>query len=240
MNAGEFLENRTVCSNRGIKQVQNVLLKYCYKITDSKWDAEDLAQETFLKAMRHSKEFYNHENPVAFLLLIAKNTQTDQIRKKQKLVQIVRQLCSVEPFLDDKLVEIEYACQLLIKFLSPLQRTVFVLREIFGYKSSEVAELLQTTEGSIKAALHRARSTIHDIRDLHETDIVIGKNDEAQKEFLKVFVTSFIQGDIRSLVQLALNDFVDPVIVTGAVQNHMYNNHYKRVQNIKFSSSFAA
>lgn len=210
-----------------------LLLKFCYKITDSKWDAEDLAQETFLKAMRHSKKFYNHENPVAYLFLIAKNTQIDQIRKNQKWDQIIFQQRSEEPIADDNLIEVEYACQLLIKYLTPLQRTVFVLKEIFGYRSSEVAKLLQTTEGSIKAALHRARSVIHNIRNLHETEILIDNN-EYQKDFIRAFVTAFIKGDTHLLVQLAQNDSIDPLVAIRIVQNQILKdpcNHVHGFQN---------
>ncbi|MDF2652448.1 MAG: polymerase ECF-type sigma factor, partial [Paenibacillus sp.] len=107
-------------------QLQETLSRYCLSIAGTSWEAEDLAQESWLKALG-TLMGKGHSNPEAFLLRIAKNTWIDHVRRKAYITGILQQyMPKVEPPVEGSF-GIEIAFQALINHLSPLQRAVFLL-----------------------------------------------------------------------------------------------------------------
>lgn len=209
-----------------LEQLQTVVNRYCLSLTGSIWEAEDLAQDTWLKALAPLRAI-GHSNPEAFLLRIAKNTWIDQVRRQQ-LLNRTRQLETagmIVPAEHHSFFEMETAFQVLIEHLSPTQRTVFLLRDVFGYSTSEAANMLETTGGAIKAALHRARQSLHSVRDDLMGGNIHGPETEDLKAFLRVIVAAYQAGDITALVQLAQQDVIEPVVAIGIVQNGMALQH---------------
>ncbi|MFT9847083.1 RNA polymerase sigma factor [Aneurinibacillus sp. REN35] len=219
MNTAYPLENaRSRTEVKNLEQLQSALNRYCLAITGSHWDAEDLVQETWLKALR-TDIIFRHANPEAFLLRIAKNTWIDQSRRKNRLAQILQQeRVEVIPA-DHGSFEIERTFQALMKHLSPLQRAVFLLRNVFGYSSAETARMLKTTEGAAKAALHRARHALLSVQDELEKEEVPLPEEEGLQVFLRALAAAYQTGDITRLVQLAQQDGVEPAMAIGLVQN---------------------
>ena len=62
-------------------------------------------------------------------------------------------------------ITVEEVFRLLVDRLSPLQRAAVVLRELLGFSVREAAALLQTSEGAVKVAMHRARRTLSAVQD---------------------------------------------------------------------------
>ncbi|WP_373229366.1 RNA polymerase sigma factor [Cohnella sp.] len=224
-----FVENKGKGTGvESMEQLHNSLIRYCLSLTESHWDAEDLAQDTWVKAMRTFKSL-GHSNPEAFMLRIAKNTWIDQARRKTVLDRIVK---SEQPkilanqLVSDTTFEIEAAFQALIKHLSPLQRAVFLLRDVFGFSNLEAANMLHTTEGAVKAVLHRARHSLILVRaDIEkEADHPIPANEDL-KAFLRSLTSAYQIGDVASLIALVQRDEVEPAVAIGIVQN-------KRVHSI--------
>jgi RNA polymerase sigma factor (sigma-70 family) len=229
MVLGDWIENTEIePSGKNLAQMQAVLNRYCLSLTRSNWDAEDLAQDTWLKALRVLKGL-GHTNPEAFLLRIAKNTWIDQLRRKTVLAGALKRdlpdLLKVTPS-DNGNFEIEAAFQALMKHLSPLQRTVFLLRDVFGYSISEAAAVLGTSDGAVKSALHRARHALEAVKsDIEKGDLPVPA-EEGLKAFLRSIAAAYRMGDITRILELVQRDDIDPAAAIAIAQNRVIQNSY--------------
>ncbi|MMZ48872.1 ECF RNA polymerase sigma factor SigG [compost metagenome] len=206
-----------------LEELQAVLKRYCLSLTKSNWDAEELAQDTWVKALGKLNNF-EHTNPKALLLRIAKNTWIDEIRRKAVFTRILNreQAKVTEP--DHGTVEIEIALQSLMNHLSPLQRTVFLLRDVFAFSISETSDILGTTEGAIKAALHRARKSLEAVKeDLLKGELSLPES-ENSKTFLRTLTAAYHRGDIATLVMLSHQDVMEPDVVIGIVNHKLHRS----------------
>jgi RNA polymerase sigma-70 factor (ECF subfamily) len=138
------------------------LWSYCLHLTGSCWDAEDLVQEAMLKAFANLANLWQPVHPRAYLFRIASNAWIDRVRRERLLP--LEDLDAhaergQEPGFDDRL-HVREAILHLVRLLPARQRIVFLLAEAFEFRAGEIAAMLGTTEGGVKAALHRARAAI--------------------------------------------------------------------------------
>jgi RNA polymerase sigma-70 factor (TIGR02960 family) len=90
--------------------------------------------------------------------------------------------------------------------LPPRQRAVLVLRDVLGFRASEVAETLGTTEASVTSALHRARSALDaDVPVAHRDDVPL-PNSRAERDLVARFTDAFEGGDVDGVVALLTDD----------------------------------
>ncbi|SDJ79147.1 RNA polymerase sigma factor [Sediminibacillus albus] len=145
------------------------LRNYCISLTRSKWDGEDLMQETLAKAY---KSHLKATKPItkAYLYRIASNTWIDQYRKRKPDEDYNKELFRLpaEKTADSDLTW--EAIETALRQLSPKQRVSLLLTEGFGYTAWETAELIGTSEGAVKAALHRGRAALKRKRRWKDTD----------------------------------------------------------------------
>ncbi|MEY9093566.1 RNA polymerase sigma factor [Paenibacillus sp. RC84] len=227
MSTADFLLKGKEKDSTRINQFQQTLKRYCLSMTKSSWDAEDLAQETWLRAM--SSQGKRHANVEAMLLRIAKNTWIDQSRRKQVLARIMKsEQTQAVTRRDEGLLVIEEAFRALFKHLPPLQRTVFLLRDVLGFSSLETAVRLGTTEGAVKAALYRARHSLEDVRRDMETGTQVEPAENGMKAYLRMMAAAYEMGDIALLVELAQRDEVEPAVALGLAQNHILRSGRRR------------
>ncbi|RAP76468.1 RNA polymerase sigma factor [Paenibacillus montanisoli] len=190
-----------------VEEMRFVLYRYCLSLTRSTWDAEDLAQETCLKALPVMNGAITHPNPTAYVLRIAKNIAVDQLRRKRLASQTLKlQEAALGRLFSDshEQHELEYALRLLLHHLSPLQRTVYLLRELFGYKGQDVAAKLSMSEGAVKAALHRARAAIAKLKQQSERAQLSREAEKPVDEsLLYAYVNAVRDGDSQALIVLA-------------------------------------
>lgn len=210
-----------------LPDLMSSLYAYCLSLTGSTWEAEDLVQDTCVKMLASSamkscgtKQEMNWE---AYLIRIARNTWIDVIRKREKLAC---KLDSLKPFMqecaeEERLEEIESAVQILVNELPSWQRAIYILRELMGYTTAETAEMLDTSEGAVKAALNRARSALERVRRSRletEGEAASGADeDSASAEQLRSYLMAFRSGDTARLIDLCLNRTDDPVAVAGTI-----------------------
>ncbi|WP_449621139.1 sigma-70 family RNA polymerase sigma factor [Robertmurraya sp. Marseille-Q9965] len=128
------------------------LQQYCRFIARNQWDGDDLAQESFLRAVQRYPE---SDISPALLKKIAYHYWIDTLRKKKDECNgMPFEMLSVEKQISPE--EVMSTVQKLMK-LTPKQAVTFLLKEGFSFRSKEIAELLNTTEMAVKATLHRAR-----------------------------------------------------------------------------------
>lgn len=148
-----FREHQDLSDEVPIEEWYSKLQRYCQFLSQNKWDGEDLAQESFLKTWKH----YKHHPQVSTALVnkIAHNQWIDTVRKRKKesLENIPE---DVHHDTDPIINRYEVIQQVLTK-LTPKQAVLLVLKEGFQYQISEIAEVLDTSESAVKAAIFRAK-----------------------------------------------------------------------------------
>ncbi|WP_067840620.1 RNA polymerase sigma factor [Amphibacillus sediminis] len=144
-----------------IEPYRTELWRYCHYLTNSPWDAEDLAQETLMKAFASLGQIWQPLKPKNYLFRIATNTWINQYRKK-KIEEI-----AWHDDMTDQAASIKFdvteSIETLVHNLPLRQVVVIILIDVFDFTAKETAELISSTEGAVKAALHRARYKLQSI-----------------------------------------------------------------------------
>jgi RNA polymerase sigma-70 factor, ECF subfamily len=151
----------------------------CYRMTGNAADAEDLVQEVFIRALE--KPDLKTEEPLRpWLVRVAMNLSLDHLRKRRRRGYVGPWLPSPVPTDEelaidqpevatadspatryDRLESISMAFLLALEALTPTQRAVLLLRDVFDYSTTAAAELLGITENTVRVTLYRARRVMH-------------------------------------------------------------------------------
>ncbi len=192
---------------------QRVLEVHCYRMLGSLHDAEDVAQETLLRAWRSLERFERRASIETWLYRIATNACLDEIERRPRRAEPV-----VDPYPDERLPPesgdpaaryalregMELAFLTAIQRLPGRQRAVLILRDVLGWTAPEAAELLDTTVTAVNSALQRARATIE-----HEAPArAVTPGRRTQRALLERYVTAWERADIDALVALLREDAV--------------------------------
>jgi RNA polymerase sigma-70 factor (ECF subfamily) len=191
-----------------VEPYRRALELHCYRMLGSLHDAEDVTQETLLRAWSSLDRFERRASVHTWLYRIATNACLDELERRPR-----RPEPTVDPYPDDRLPEADPAARyaqregMEIAFLTAIQRlpgrqrAVLILRDVLGWTGAEVAELLETTGAAVNSALQRARATIE-----HEARAVAPG--ETQRELLHRYVDAWERADIDGLVALLREDAV--------------------------------
>jgi RNA polymerase sigma-70 factor, ECF subfamily len=210
------------------------LTGYCYRMLASGFEAEDAVQETMVRAWRAIDRFEGRSALRSWLYRIATNVCLDMLRGPQRrarpmdlgpsstadgnLDAPVAESVWVQPIPDATVLpsdgdpaelaasreSIRLAFVAALQHLPARQRAVLILREVFRWQASEVADLLDTSVASVNSALQRARATLAD----SDLDTVPTQVDAEQQDLLARYVDAFERYDIESLVALLHDDAV--------------------------------
>jgi len=135
------------------------LYRYCRHLTQTPWDAEDLAQDAMTRAFVTLAQMGEAPpNPRAWLFRVASNLWIDQVRRRRPELPLAPELGEGAP--PKEPMATREAAAALIGQLSPQERAAVVLKDVFDLSLEEVAEALSTTTGTIKTALYRARGKL--------------------------------------------------------------------------------
>jgi RNA polymerase sigma-70 factor (ECF subfamily) len=149
-----------------------VLYRFCRYLTRSPWDAEDLVQDVLARAFATLGGMLEPpREPRAWLFRVASNLWIDRVRRPGALA-----LPAVEPDTAGEAAgpgapaapaapsghdrETREAAGTLLVQLSPQERAAVVLKDAFDLRLDEIAEILSTSPGAVKAALHRGRGKL--------------------------------------------------------------------------------
>ncbi|MGE6256805.1 RNA polymerase sigma factor [Heyndrickxia sporothermodurans] len=149
-----------------IEPFRSDLWRYCYKLTGSPWDAEDLVQDTLLKSLSMLAKLYQPVEVKPYLFKIATNQWIDQMRRKKYVSHPLEEHLLPDKSFQDELQLIE-SLDLLMRVLTPLQYVVLILTDAFQFSGKEVAEIVGTTEGAIHTNLSRTREKLRKIRHVN-------------------------------------------------------------------------
>ncbi|MFD2699508.1 RNA polymerase sigma factor [Paenibacillus shunpengii] len=202
------------------------LYKYCLSLTGSKEDAEDLCQEVYVRILPHAADLSKSEgySMEGYLIRSAHNVWVDSLRKEARRRELLGEIqeqyvCSHQELGDG--LAVEEAFQVLLTQLTDWQRTIYILCELFSYKARETADLLDSTEGAVKAALRRAREVIAEERqrqlEADEPGVLMNPVSEEDAELLRDYLGAFRAGDTERIIQLGLGGAADVVMVTSQV-----------------------
>lgn len=159
--SGEF-EARYLAFLETITQLRPSLHRYCSRMTGSVVDGEDVVQESLFQAYRKLDTF-DDERPLApWLFRIAHNRCIDFLRRRG--VREEAEVVALEP---DAVLpheplgpELGRAVEHLVLTLPPKERACVLLKDVFDYSLEEIADLVDSTVGGVKAALNRGRSKL--------------------------------------------------------------------------------
>ncbi len=139
------------------------MLNLAYRITQNAEDAQEVCQEALLKIFRYLEKYRSEMNLKNWIYQIVANAARDHLRKRKKQDQSVDpqyvQEGNPQSSPEDNLLQIEIRDKLqsCIRFLSPKERIVFVLRDVEGHSIQETATLLKLSSVSVRTHLSRAR-----------------------------------------------------------------------------------
>jgi RNA polymerase sigma-70 factor (ECF subfamily) len=132
-----------------------------YLMTGDYQQAEDLTQETFMRAFKHVETYREESHPKTWLIKIGRHLAIDYLRKKKPMHMIMEMLINKPS--DDRLpvdlVALNESKQELFNALLTLPRKyreIIILRKVKGFSTKETADILGWSESKVKVTLHRA------------------------------------------------------------------------------------
>ncbi|OBY76840.1 hypothetical protein BBG47_24840 [Paenibacillus sp. KS1] len=177
------------------------LWRYCRYVTGSPWDGEDLFQDTLLKAFATMAQIWHPLAVKSYLFRIATNTRIDGLRKKKISMDTYVELDSndiPEETVDP--LEVIEALEVLVQYLPQRQIAVFLLMEVYGFTAPDVAGMVRMSEGSVYAALNRARTNIRKHRNMLPEQIHQEKVEESNGMLLDTLLQALRDGDVDRIL----------------------------------------
>lgn len=220
-----------VAFNELARRYRRELHVHCYRMLASFDDAEDMVQETFLRAWQKRSSFHGRASFRSWLYRIATNACIDFLRRSNRNpVEIaVRGAASttaphvawLQPY-PDRLLEptagdadapvvrretIELAFIVALQLLPPKQRAVLVMRDVLDWSASETADLLESTVPAVNGALQRARTTLRERRPTHDRAASLrDESGELERRLVRQYVDATERCDAPALTALLRND----------------------------------
>jgi RNA polymerase sigma-70 factor, ECF subfamily len=191
-------------------QYRGLLFSIAYRMLGSVADAEDMLQETFIRWEQSSED--DVRSPRAFLVTIVSrlcinHLQSSRVQREEYVGQWLPEPLVTDPGSDPfGLIRVDESLSMaflvLLERLTPIERAVFLLREVFEYEYSEIAAVLAQSEVNCRQILRRARQHISALRPRFEAP------EGKQHDLLERFLQAVESGDMDGLLALLSNDVV--------------------------------
>jgi RNA polymerase sigma-70 factor (TIGR02960 family) len=199
---------------------------HCYRMLGSFEDAEDVVQETFLRAWRRRDSFHGGPGLRAWLYRIATNACLDELRRSRRRVPSLHSFAEVpwlQPYPDRLLDEvapsdsqpdavvvaretIELTFLAVIQLLPPRQRAVLLLRDVLGWSAGATASALDTSVAAANSALQRARATLREQLPARPSEWSGSEPSEQERALLAAFIDAHERADAAAAAALVRED----------------------------------
>jgi RNA polymerase sigma-70 factor (ECF subfamily) len=203
------------------------LVAYCYRMLGSFHEAEDLAQETMLRAWKARDRYDAARASVrTWLYRIAANACLSALQGRARRplpsglgapsddpaapLTPALDIPWLQPFPDARFdigvrADLRLALVAAMQVLPPRQRAVLVLREVLEFSAAEVAGQLDTTVAAVNSALQRARAALAGVGDAGE---ITEPDDPGARAVIDRYVRAFEAADVPALVRLLADEAV--------------------------------
>ena len=170
-------EGDTVAFGELVRRYEGKIFRLAQHVTQNREDAEDVLQETFMKAYEHLDQFQGNSKFYTWVVRIAVNQALMKLRKRKSdrtisldeqidtgEDMVIREVAAWDPDPEQRYSrdEINGILTEAIDGLLPIYRTVFTLRDVDGLSTEETAEALDLTVPAVKSRLLRARLQLRD------------------------------------------------------------------------------
>ena len=189
-----------------------LLFSIAYRMVGSVSEAEDLVQEAFLRIHRAESEGAEVESPKAYLTAVVTRLSIDhlksaRVRREQYVGQWLPEPLLADPAPDaaahaETADSLSMAFLVLLESLTPVERAVFLLREVFGYEYGAIAKIVDRSEDNCRQLFVRARRHVDEGRPRFEA------SRQQRDELARRFFAAAEQGDTEGLVELLAADAV--------------------------------
>lgn len=185
---------------------RSLLFAVAYRILGTAADAEDAVQDAWLKWSAADRS--GVADPEAYLVRVVSHTAVDRLRSARD-----RRETYVGPWLPEPILtspdtaedvvateSVSMALLVVLETLGPLERAVFVLREVFGFGHAEIADAVGRSEAAVRQIAHRAREHVQARRPRLHVDRT------RRREITQRFLAAATGGDLNALLELLAPD----------------------------------
>jgi len=192
-----------------------LLFTVAYEITGSVADAEDVVQESYLRwAALPDQERAAVRTPRAYLARIATRQALNRVRSRSRLREdyvgpwLPEPLVTAPDIADDVLLaeSVSMAMMLVVQSLTPEERAVFLLHEVFGFAHNEIAAAIGKSPAAVRQIAHRARSHVQARRPRASNNTP--DNTADVPEVAQRFLVAASTGDLQGLMDVLAPDVV--------------------------------
>ncbi|MGW2154791.1 RNA polymerase sigma-70 factor [Nonomuraea sp. NPDC001699] len=187
-------------------QHRRLLFSVAYRVLGSAADAEDAVQDAWIRWSADDRS--QVADPKAYLARIVSNLALQRLRSTQ-----YQRETYVGPWLPEPILtsgdtaddvagadSVSTAMLVVLETLSPLERAVFVLKEVFGFSHAEIAEAVERSEAAVRQVAHRAKEHVQARRPRFTADRT------RQRDVTRRFLAAATGGDINTLMELLSPD----------------------------------
>ncbi|MFE4698415.1 RNA polymerase sigma-70 factor [Streptomyces sp. NPDC056738] len=184
------------------QQYRTLLFSVAYRLLGSAADAEDVVQDAWFKWSAADRS--QVADPKAYLTRIISNLAMERLRSTRRQRETY-----VGPWLPEPILtgpdtadgvasadSVSMALLVVLETLSPLERAVFVLKEVFAFSYGEIAEAVERSESAVRQAGHRAREHVQARRPRYPGDRA------RRRDVTERFLAAATGGDLNTLMEL--------------------------------------
>jgi len=194
------------------EELRPYMFAIAYRMVGSVSDAEDIVQEAFLRFHRATKEGEVVESPKAYLSAVTTRLGIDHLRSARVRRETYVGQWLPEPLLTDESPDAEQHAEtadslslaflVLLESLSPVERAVFLLRDVFDYGYDEIARVVGKSEDNCRQLAVRARRQVESKKPRFEASRL------RKEELARRFFAAAADGDAEGLIGLLAADVV--------------------------------
>jgi RNA polymerase sigma-70 factor, ECF subfamily len=193
-------------------ELRRLMFSIAYRMTGSVSDAEDIAQEAFIRLERARRDGTQVDSPRSWLSTVTTRLAIDHLRSARAQRERYVGQWLPEPLLTDAAPgpaehaevadTVSQAFLVMLETLSPVERAVFLLREVFGCDYPEIADAVGKSEQNCRQIATRARRHVEDRTPRFDPD------ERRREELLERFLVASETGDMRALKDVLAADVV--------------------------------